>query len=140
MIPLTFIQEDILTTAIRTLVVTTLMALSVTATWLVAQNRFAAPKTIVHVSLIQWKEGVPAAAKKQALDGVKDMAAKIPGIKNVWIKALRVQPEGYHDAFVIEFENQAAADRYAKDPVHDKWSEAFLKIREASISPQITND
>jgi hypothetical protein len=68
------------------------------------------------------------------------MAAKIPGIKNVWIKALRVQPEGYHDAFVIEFENQAAADRYAKDPVHDKWTEAFLKIREASISPQITND
>ena len=47
---------------------------------------------------------------------------------------------GYHDAFVIEFENQAAADRYAKDPVHDKWTEAFLKIREASISPQITND
>ena len=41
---------------------------------------------------------------------------------------------------MIEFENQAAADRYAKDPVHDKWTEAFLKIREASISPQITNE
>jgi hypothetical protein len=68
------------------------------------------------------------------------MAAKIPGMKNVWTKALRVQPEGYHDAFVIEFENQAAADRYAKDPVHDKWTEALGKIREASISPQITND
>jgi hypothetical protein len=140
MIPLTVIQEDILTTAIRTILVTTLLALSVTAAWLVAQNRFGAPKTIIHVSLIQWKEGVSPAAKKQALDGVKDMAAKIPGIKNVWTKALRVQPEGYHDAFVIEFENQAAADRYAKDPVHDKWTEAFLKIREASISPQITNE
>jgi hypothetical protein len=140
MIPLTFIQEDSLTTATRTILVTTLLALSVTATWLVAQNRFGTPKTIVHVSLIQWKEGVPAAAKKQALDGVKEMAAKIPGIKNVWTKAIRVQPEGYHDAFVIEFENQAAADRYAKDPVHDKWTEAFLKIREASISPQITNE
>jgi hypothetical protein len=90
--------------------------------------------------LIQWKEGVSAAAKKQALDGVKEMAAKIPGIRNVWTKAVRVQPEGYHDAFVIEFENQAAADRYAKDPAHDAWSEAFLKIREASISPQITNE
>jgi hypothetical protein len=140
MIPLTFVQEDILTTAIRTILLTTLMALSATATWLVAQNRFGAPKTIVHVSLIQWKEGVSAVAKKQALDGVKEMASKIPGIKNVWTKALRVQPEGYHDAFVIEFENQAAADRYAKDPVHDKWTEAFLKIREASISPQITNE
>ena len=90
--------------------------------------------------MIQWKEGVSAADKKQVLDGVKEMAAKIPGIKNVWTKALRVQPQGYHDAFVIEFENQAAADRYAKDPVHDAWTEAFTKIREASLSPQITND
>ena len=140
MIPLDFIQEDILRTAIRIVLVTILMTLSATATWLVAQNKFGAPKTIVHVSIIQWKEGVSPAQKKQALDGVKEMAAKIPGIKNVWTKALRVQPEGYHDAFVIEFENQAAADRYAKDPVHDKWTEAFLKIREASVSPQITNE
>ena len=129
-----------MTTVIRMALVTTLMSLSATATWLVAQNRFSAPKTIIHVSVIQWKEGVSAADKKQVLDGVKEMAAKIPGIKNVWTKALRVQPEGYHDAFVIEFENQAAADRYAKDPVHDKWTEAFLKIREASVSPQITNE
>ena len=129
-----------MTTAIRILLVTTFLSLSATATWLVAQNRFGTPKTIIHISVIQWKAGVSAAEKKQALDGVKEMAAKIPGIKNVWTKALRVQPDGYHDAFVIEFENQAAVDRYAKDPVHDKWTEAFLKIREASISPQITND
>jgi hypothetical protein len=90
---------------------TTLMSLSATAAWLVAQNRFGAPKTIIHVSVIQWKQGVSAADRKQVLDGVKEMAAKIPGIKNVWTKALRVQPEGYHDAFVIEFENQAAASR-----------------------------
>lgn len=124
----------------RTALVTTLMALSATATWLVAQNSFGTPRTIIHVSIIQWKAGVSDADKKQVLDGVKEMAAKIPGMKNVWIKGIRVQPQGYHDAFAIEFENQAAADRYAKDPVHDKWTEAFAKIREASISPQITND
>ena len=129
-----------MTTLIRMALVAALMSLSSTATWLVAQNSFGTPKTIIHVSVIQWKEGVSAADKKQALDGVKGMAAKIPGMKNVWTKAIRVQPEGYHDAFVIEFENQAAADRYAKDPAHDTWTEAFLKIREASISPQITND
>ena len=127
-------------TSIRIALVTTLMSLSATATWLVAQNTFGTPKTIIHVSVIQWKAGVSAADKKQVLDGVKEMAAKIPGMKNVWTKALRVQPEGYHDAFVIEFENQAAADRYAKDPAHDAWTAAFTKIREASISPQITNE
>ena len=120
--------------------VATLVSASSAATWLVAQNKFGAPKTIVHVSIIQWNEGVADADKKRVLEGVKDMAAKIPGIRNVWTKALRVQPQGYHDAFVIEFENQAAADRYAKDPVHDKWTEELLKLRAASISPQITND
>ena len=125
---------------VRIAFVTALMVLSATATWLVAQNSFGTPKTIIHVSVIQWKEGVSEADKKRVLDGVKDMAAKIPGMKNVWTKAIRVQPQGYHDAFVIEFENQAAADRYAKDPVHEAWTEALAKIREASISPQITND
>ncbi len=125
---------------IRVALVITLLSLTATQTWLVAQNKFGTPNTIIHVSVIQWKEGVSAADKKQVLDGVKDMAAKIPGIKNVWTKALRVQPQGYHDAFVIEFENQAAADRYAKDPAHDAWTEAFARIREASLSPQITNE
>jgi stress responsive alpha/beta barrel protein len=129
-----------MTTFIRTAVVTMLMAISAAVAWTAAQNNFGTPKSIIHVSIIQWKAGVSDADKKQALEGVKEMAAKIPGMKNVWIKGLRVQPEGYTDAFAIEFENQAAADRYAKDPVHDKWTEAFLKIREASISPQITND
>lgn len=129
-----------MTSLIRIAVVTTLMAFGAAATWVAAQHAFGTPKTIIHVSIIQWKEGVSAADKQRALDGVKDMAAKIPGMKNVWTKAIRVQPEGYDAAFVIEFENQAAADRYAKDPVHDQWTEAFVKIREASISPQITND
>ncbi len=128
-----------MTTLIRIALVLTL-SLSATTIWIVAQNSFGTPKTIIHVSVIQWKEGVSAADKQKVLDGVKEMAAKIPGMKNVWTKAIRVQPEGYHDAFVIEFENQAAADRYAKDPVHDAWTEELAKIREASLSPQITND
>jgi hypothetical protein len=129
-----------MTTWMRVAVVATLILTSSASTWLVAQNKFGAPKSIIHVSIIQWKQGVSDADKKRVLDGVKDMAAKISGMKNVWTKAIRVQPEGYHDAFVIEFEDQAAADRYAKDPVHDKWTEELLKIREASISPQVTND
>ena len=129
-----------MTMMIRVSLVAALMTLSAAGSWLAAQNSFGTPKTIIHISIIQWKEGVSDADKKRVLDGVKEMAAKIPGMKNVWTKAIRVQPQGYHDAFAIEFENQAAADRYAKDPVHDTWTEAFAKVREGSISPQITND
>jgi hypothetical protein len=129
-----------MTLSIRAALMVTLMSSIAAGTWLAAQNKFGTPKTIIHVSVIQWKDGVSDADKKRVLDGVKVMAAKIPGIKNVWTKALRVQPQGYHDAFVIEFENQAAADRYAKDPAHEAWTAELEKIREASVSPQITNE
>ncbi len=104
-----------------------------------AANKFGTPKTIIHVSLIKWKAGVSEAEKQKALDGVKEMAAQIPGIKNVWTKATRMQPRDYHAAFVIEFENREAAERYAESPLHEAWSMKFLTIREASISPQISN-
>jgi predicted RND superfamily exporter protein len=107
--------------------------------YLTAQNKFSTPSTIIHVSLIQWKDGVSDADKQKALDGVKEMAAKIPGIKNVWLKATRMQPRDYHAAFVIEFADRAAAEAYAESPLHAEWSKFFLSIREASISPQITN-
>jgi hypothetical protein len=107
--------------------------------YLTAASKFGAPKTIIHVSLIKWKDGVSDADKQKALDGVREMAAKILGIKNVWLKATRMQPRDYHAAFVIEFENREAAEDYAMSPVHEEWSKFFLSIREASISPQITN-
>ena len=107
--------------------------------YLTAQNKFNTPNTIIHVSLIKWKDGVSDADKQKALDGVKEMAGKIPGIKNVWLKATRMQPRDYHAAFVIEFTNRAAAEAYAEHPAHAEWSKFFLSIREASTSPQISN-
>lgn len=104
-----------------------------------AVNKFGTPKTIIHVSLIKWKEGVSDEEKQKALDGVKEMAAQIPGIKNVWTKGTRMQPRDFHAAFVIEFENRAAADHYAESPIHEAWSKKFVAIREASLSPQISN-
>jgi len=104
-----------------------------------SQSKFGQPKTIIHISLIKWKADASDADKQKALDGVKEMAAQIPGIKNIWLKAVRMQPRDYHAAFVIEFENREAADRYAESPVHATWSKQFLAIREASISPQVSN-
>ena len=105
----------------------------------VGQHKFGQPKTIIHVSLIKWKADASEADKQKALEGVKEMAAQIPGMKNIWTKVSRMQPRDFHTAFVIEFENREAADRYAEHPVHEAWSKQFLAIREASISPQITN-
>src|SRR5262245_5922412 len=115
-----------------------------------AANKFTAPRTIVHVVTILWKEDSTPEQQQASLDGVKKMAAEIPGIKNVWIKQLKVQGRGrpgkdgkpgrpYEAAFVIEFADQAAADRYIDHPAHLEWNKTYLAIREESTSHQITN-
>lgn len=103
-------------------------------------NTFGMPKTIIHVSLIKWKEGVSEAEKAKAIAGVKKMAMQIPGVKNIWIKTARMQPRDFHAAFVIEFKDRAAVDLYAEHPAHEDWLKYYLPIRETSISPQITNE
>ena len=105
----------------------------------IAANKFGTPSSIVHVVLIQWKAETTPEQKAEALQGVKKMAAEIPGIKNVWIKAARVQPLEFTDAFVIEFEDKAAAERYADHPAHRAWEKIYLPLREESRSEQITN-
>jgi hypothetical protein len=104
-----------------------------------AKNKYAQPKTVLQVSMIKWKVGVSDADKQKAIDGVKQMAGEIPGIKTIWLKADRVQPRDYDTAFAIEFASREAANDYALSPVHQKWSKAYLEIREASISPQLSN-
>ena len=109
------------------------------AGYVTAQNKFGQPTTIIHVVTIKWKAGVAEEEKQKAIEGVRKMAAEIPGIKNIWLKATRVQPQDFNAAFVIEFENRAAADLYAEHPAHKAWAEHYLTIREASRSQQVTN-
>lgn len=105
----------------------------------VGQNKFGMPTSIVHVVTIKWKAEATDAERKKALAGVKEMAAAIPGIKNVWIRATKVQPQDYNDAFVIEFEDKAAAERYVDHPAHRAWEKYYLPVRQQSTSHQITN-
>jgi len=113
-------------------------------------NRYNTPRSIIHVVTILWKEDSTREQQQAAIEGVKKMAGEIPGIKNVWIKPLKVQGSGragkdgkpgrpYDAAFVIEFADQAAADRYIDHPAHLEWNKTYLAIREESTSHQITN-
>jgi hypothetical protein len=103
------------------------------------QTHFGQPHTVLQVSLIKFNDGVSDAQEQKIIDGVKLMAAQIPGIKNVWLKAARMEPRDFDAAIVIEFVDRAAADRYAESPVHEAWSKQLQQIRLTSISPQITN-
>jgi hypothetical protein len=106
---------------------------------LAGKNTFNQPSSIIHVVTVQWTEDSTPDQQKAALDGVKTMAGEISGIKNVWIKATRVQPREFNSAFVIEFENKAAADAYVDHPAHVAWKKIYDPINKESRSHQITN-
>jgi hypothetical protein len=103
------------------------------------QRRVAAqPKTIIHFVWVKWTPNSTEAEQQRVIDGVKTMAAKVPGIKNVWVKTIRAQTP-FNAAFAIEFVNQEAADDYRDHPAHKAWDSELQKIRETSLSGQATN-
>jgi hypothetical protein len=103
------------------------------------QGTFRQPRTVIHVVSIEWRPNVTEAEKQNILEGVKKMAASVPGVKNVWMKGEWIEPRGYGDAFAIEFRDRAAADAYASSTVHDKWNEIYTRLKAASVSIEVTN-
>lgn len=117
-----------------------LLALALFAGGYVAgQNRFGQPKTIIHIVEIKWNPGISEVDKQRVLQGVKDVAAKVPGVKNVWLKADRLEPRDFNAAFAIEFQSREAADAYAESAAHDAWDRQYVPLRAASVSIQVTN-
>lgn len=107
--------------------------------YVAGQNRFGQPKTIIHLVEIKWNPGVTDAQKQDVIDGIKEMAAKIPGIRNVWLKADRLEPRDFSWAYAIEFRDRDAADAYAESALHEAWEKRYVPMRYASISVQVTN-
>jgi len=104
-----------------------------------AQNRFGQPKTVVHVVGYKWKNTVSQNDKDQALAGIKTLAAKIPGIKNAWLKTQRNQLRDFDGVYAIEFASPEAAADYAESPLHETWRKKWEELRENSLSFQVSN-
>ena len=105
----------------------------------VGQNKFNKPASVVHVVTIKWKDGITDAEKKTAYDAVQKMAGQVDGIRNVWVKPLKVQGEGFTDAFVLEFRDRAAFDAYADAPGHKEFEKVYIPLRGRSTTHDITN-
>jgi len=127
----------------RTLLAGSLLAALSTGI-VIGANKYSKPKSIIHVVTLYWAPGVTAAQKKTALDGVEKMASEIPGLKNVWLKSIKVQGDAggktLESAFVMEFENAAAFEAYANHPAHKAWEKIYTPLRGESRTHDITND
>src|SRR5947209_6682709 len=123
---------------------TVLFAAGVTAgNWhaqsVAAQNRFGQPKTVLHFVVYKWKNTASQDDKDKALAGVKTLAAKIPGVKNIWLKTQRNQIRDFDGVFAIEFSSAETAADYAESPLHETWRKKWEELRENSLSFQVSN-
>ena len=103
------------------------------------QNRFGQPKTVLHVVVYKFRDDVSNYDREKAINGIKDMAGKIPGIKNIWLKTERNQASDFSGVYAIEFASPDAAADYAESPVHEAWSKSWQQKRENSLSFQVSN-
>src|SRR5260370_29614825 len=73
------------------------------------QNRFGQPRTVLHVVVYKFKDNVSNYDREKAISGIKDMAGKIPGIKNVCLKTSRNQIKDFSGVKANEFTGPATA-------------------------------
>jgi hypothetical protein len=105
----------------------------------VGQNRFGQPKTVLHVVIYKFKDATSNNDREIAINAIKEMAGKSPGIKNIWIKTERNQIKDFSGVYAIEFTSAEAAADYSESPVHEAWSKKWQELRENSLSFQISN-
>src|SRR6266705_851878 len=103
------------------------------------QSRFGQPKPVLHVVDSKFRDNVSNYDREKAINDIKDMAGKIPGIKNVWLKTERNQIRDFSGVYAIEFTSAEAAADYAESPVHEAWSKMWQEQRENSLSFQVSN-
>lgn len=109
--------------------------------WLISGLSMAqAPKTVLHIINVKWKEDATPEQIKAAIDAVHQLPSKYPGIKRVWTKNLKYQgQEGFNQAIVMEFESEDALKKYADSTAQQWWYKVYLPVREESRTHDITN-
>jgi hypothetical protein len=96
--------------------------------------------TVIHIINIKWKVDATPEQVKAAVEAAQQLPSRFPGIKRVWTRNLKYQgQEGFKQAIVLEFENQAALKRYEDSAAQKWWYEFYLPVREDSRTDDIAN-
>jgi len=107
---------------------------------LIGANDFGKPDSVIHVVTVKWKDGTTPEQIQKALDGVEKLATTYPGIKNIWLRSIKVQGEvGRSHAFVMEFASEQALKDYAGSAAQKEWYKVYIPIRDQSRTHDITN-
>lgn len=103
-----------------------------------------APKTVMHIVTVAWKEGTTPEQIQAALDSAHKLPQAYKGILRVWTKALKIQDAPgaqikKANVIVMEFADEKALQAYGDSDAQKKWYEAYLPIRQQSTTFDVTN-
>ncbi len=121
---------------ISTLLLASLVAFG--ATTAAAQPAMTAPKSVIHIVTVKWKDGTKPEQIKAALDGAQKLPAQYKGITRVWTNAIKVQGDKTH-VIVMEFADQKALTDYTDSPAQKEWYKVYVDIRGQSTTFDVTN-
>ncbi len=104
----------------------------------------SAPKSVIHVVTVAWKEGTTPEQIQAALDGAQALPASYKGITHVWTKSIKVQnPPGTTvnrtHVIVMEFADEKALAAYTDSDAQKAWYKLYQPIRAQSTTHDITN-
>ncbi|HEX2101485.1 MAG TPA: Dabb family protein [Candidatus Synoicihabitans sp.] len=97
-----------------------------------------APKTLLHVVTVSWKEGTTDEQIKAALDGAQALPKSFPGITRVWTKTVKAQGDRTH-VIAMEFTGEQALKEYADSAAQKEWYKVYTPIRGRSTTFDVTN-
>jgi len=97
-----------------------------------------APKSVIHVVTVAWKEGTSPEKIQAALDGAAALPAAYKGITRVWTRTLKIQG-GKANVIAMEFADEAALKAYTDSPAQKEWYKVYIDIRKESTTFDVTN-
>ena len=103
-----------------------------------------APKTVIHVITVAFKEDAKPEQIQAALDAAQKLPEQYKGILRVWTKSLKVQNVAEAKVkkthvIAMEFADEKALKDYADSDAQKKWYELYTPIRLQSTTYDVTN-
>ncbi len=97
------------------------------------------PKSVVHVINVRFKAEASKDDVTKAIDAIGKM--NYAGLKNVWLKPIKVQggDSKFTHCIVMEFESEAALTKYTGSEAQKEWYKHWLPVRDLSNTHDVTN-
>ena len=98
-----------------------------------------APKSVIHVVTVAWKDGTTPEQIQAALDGAKALPASFKGITRVWTRTLKAQNaqevvKKRTHIIVMEFADEKALADYTDSDAQKAWYKLYQSIRQSSTA------